>query len=327
MTKLTLGKLAGIAGVALALSLSIARAENWDVATPYPEANFHTQNIIQFAKDVEEATEGALTFMVHPANSLIAHPEIKNSVRSGTIPAGEFLLGQLANEHPIFELDMLPFIVGGYDDARAIWAASKERVTELLGRQNLRVLFSVPWPNNGIYSSREINTPGDIGGLKMRTYNATTDRLAELLGAVPTQVEVSDISQAFAMGRVEAVITSAATGVSISAWDFVDRYYDVNSFLGKNIVVVNERRFAALPAEVQEAVLKAAEAAEVRGWEASVKNNQDMAAVLVSKGMNVQKVAPEVEARFKEVGQTILREWLARASEEDAAVVKGFLKD
>ena len=327
MTRMSFGKLAAIAGAALALSLSTANAENWDIATPYPEANFHTQNILQFTRDVEQATNGALTFTVHPANSLIAHPEIKNSVRAGTIPAGEFLLGQLANEHPIFELDMLPFIVGGYDDARAIWAASKARISELLARQNMRVLFSVPWPNNGVYSSRAINVPGDFAGLKMRTYNATTDRLAQLLGAVPTQVEVSDISQAFAMGRVEAVITSAATGVSISAWDFVDRYYDVNSFLGKNIVVVNERRFSALPADVQAAVLKAAELAEARGWEASVKNNNDMAAVLVEMGMKVEKVPPEVEARFKEIGQIMLGEWLSRASEEDAAVVKGFLEN
>lgn len=309
-----------IAG-ALALAAWPAHAETWDMATPYPEQNFHTQNILQFAEDVEAATNGALTIEVHPANSLIAHSEIKNSVRAGTIPIGEFLLGRLANEDPVFEVDLLPFLVSGYDDARRLWAASKPRVEALLARQNLRVLFSVPWPTNGIYAAREIATPEDMRGIKLRTYNATTDRLAELLGAVPTQIEVSDIAQAFATGRVEAMITSAATGVAVSAWDFVPRYYDVNSFLGKNIVVVNERLFGALPEDVRAAVLEAAAAAEARGWALSEENDEEMSRVLAEEGMTVEAPSPELEAGLRAVGATMLEEWLARAGDAGKAIV------
>lgn len=313
-------------GAALAIMATMfaapARAETWDMATPYPEANFHTQNIMQFAEDVAAATDGTFTIMVHPANSLITHPEIKNAVRAGTIPLGEFLLGQLANEDPIFELDMLPFLVDGYDDAHMLWDASRGRVEELLARQNLRVLFSVPWPNNGIYSENEIESVDDLRGLRFRTYNITTDRFAELVGALPTQVEVSDIAQAFATGRVEGMITSAATGVSLSAWDFIDRYYEVQSFLGKNIVVVNERMFSALPEEVRQAVLDAAQRAEARGWEMSEQNDADMAAVLAENGIAVDQPSEALQGDLREVGVTMLEEWKARAGEDGATIVE-----
>ncbi|WP_212526115.1 TRAP transporter substrate-binding protein [Actibacterium sp. MT2.3-13A] len=313
--------------IAAALTLALglgngASAETWDIATPYPEGNFHTQNIIQFTKDVDAATNGALKITVHPANSLIAHPEIKNSVRSGTIPMGEFLLGRLSNENPLFELDMLPFVVSGYDDAREMWDASRPEIQELLGRQNLRVLFSVPWPNNGIYVNSEINSTEDLRGLRFRTYNTTTDRFAELVNAVPTQVEVSDIAQAFSTGRVQGMITSAATGVAVSAWDFVDRYYAVQSFLGKNVVVVNEKMFQALPEDVRKAVLTAAAEAETRGWALSQENDAKMAGVLAEHGITVEAPSEALQAGLLKVGETMLEEWLARADAGGGSIVE-----
>lgn len=312
--------------LALATALSVLAAaplaaQSWDIATPYPEGNFHTQNIQAFADAVRTATDGALSITVHAANSLIAHPEIKNAVRAGTIPMGEFLLGRLSNEDPVFELDMLPFVVSDYGDAQVMWDASRPRIEELLGRQNLRVLFSVPWPNNGIYTSTAVNGAEDLRGMRFRTYNTTTDRFAELVGAVPTQVEVSDIAQAFSTGRVQGMITSAATGVAITAWDFVDHYYDVQSFLGKNIVVVNERMFQSLAPEVQEAVLAAAAEAETRGWDLSARNDAEMGDVLSANGIAVEPPSEALQAGLVEVGRTMLDEWLARAGDDGVAII------
>ena len=71
-----------------------ALAETWDMPTPYGATNFHTVNIQAFADEVNETTGGALEITVHPGGSLIAHPEIKNAVRSGQAQIGEFLLSR-----------------------------------------------------------------------------------------------------------------------------------------------------------------------------------------------------------------------------------------
>ena len=81
--------------IAMAGSLAIATpalAAQWNLASPYGDASFHTQNTKQFAEDVTEATDGELTITVHSGGSLISHAEIKPSVRRGTVQAGEIFL-------------------------------------------------------------------------------------------------------------------------------------------------------------------------------------------------------------------------------------------
>ncbi|MDO5530301.1 MAG: TRAP transporter substrate-binding protein, partial [Paracoccus sp. (in: a-proteobacteria)] len=257
------------AGAMALMMAAPAAAENWDMPTPYADAIFHTANIQEFANDVSEATQGALTITVHSANSLFGHGEIKDSVRRGLAPIGEILLSRLANEDPIFALDSIPFLASSYDDAEKLWEASRDAVSAKLAEQGLTLLYAVPWPGQSFYLRSEVTDPAEMQGLSFRAYNVATERLAELLGAVPTQVEETDISTAFSTGRVEAMITSPSTGANAQAWDFVSHYIDVQAWLPKNVVIANTAAFEALPNDQRDALLAAAAEAEARGWEMS----------------------------------------------------------
>lgn len=301
-----------------------AQAETWDMPTPYPDAQFHTRNIAQFADEIAAATNGDLTIRIHPAGSLFKHPEIKNAVRSGQAPIGEFFLSLLSNENPAFGADSQPFLATNYEDAARLWAAQKPVVTQLLEQQRLMPLFSVPWPPQSLYTTRPIDTVGDLAGVKLRTYNATLEDFAARTGAAPTQVEVPDIPQAFSTGRVEAMITSPSTGVTSSAWDYVKFYTDIQAWLPKNIVVVNKRAFDALKPETQAAVLKAAAAAEARGWEMSKAETATQTAALAEKGMTVVQPSPELMAGLREIGAAMLDDWKAQAGENGAAILSAY---
>lgn len=301
-----------------------AQAETWDMPTPYPDAQFHTRNIAQFADEIAAATNGDLTIRIHPAGSLFKHPEIKNAVRSGQAPIGEFFLSLLSNENPAFGADSQPFLATNYEDAARLWAAQKPVVTQLLEQQRLMPLFSVPWPPQSLYTTRPIDTVGDLAGVKLRTYNATLEDFAARTGAAPTQVEVPDIPQAFSTGRVEAMITSPSTGVTSSAWDYVKFYTDIQAWLPKNIVVVNKRAFDALKPETQAAVLRAAAAAEARGWEMSKAETATQTAALAEKGMTVVQPSPELMAGLREIGAAMLDDWKAQAGENGAAILSAY---
>ncbi len=311
-----------IAGAAVAFSFGAAQAENWDMPTPYSDAVFHTKNIIEFAKDVENATDGALTITVHSAGSLFKHADIKNAVRSRQVPIGEFFLSRLANENAAFGLDSLPFLAASYDEAEKLWAAQKPVITELLAEQNLMPLFAVPWPAQGLYTKNEIKTVDDLSGLKFRAYNAALEEFATLAGAAPTQVEAPDIPQAFATGQVEAMITSPSTGASSKAWDFVSYYTPINAWVPKNIVVVNKQMFDKLSPEVQAAVLAAAATAEKRGWDMSKAEAAAKTAIMAENGMNIVEPSPELIAGLKDIGATMLAELEAKASPEALEIIK-----
>ncbi len=312
------------AAFAVMAATAPAFAETWDMPTPYPDATFHTQNIMEFAKDVAAKTDGKLTIEVHSAGSLFKHSEIKNAVRSQQVPIGEFFLSLASNENPAFGVDSLPFLATNYDDAEKLWKAQKPVITALLAKQNLIPLYSVPWPPQGLYTKSEVKTVADLKGMKLRSYNPTLELFASLSGAVPVQVEVPDLPQAFATSQVEAMITSPSTGANSKAWDYVKYYTPINAWLPKNIVVVNRTAFTSLPEAEQKAVLDAAAAAEARGIAMSKDETVKQTQVLKDNGMQVIEPSAELTAGLKEIGVKMQAEWDKKASPEAKEIIANY---
>ena len=308
---------------AIAMATS-ATAQNWDMPTPYGDATFHTQNIIQFADDVRAATDGDLDITIHSAGSLFPHPEIKGAVRNRSVPIGEFFLSRLSNEDLAFGIDSQPFVATSYEDAAKLWDAQRPVIAELLAEQGLMPLFSVPWPAQGLYTNGEIATVEDLNGLRFRAYNAALEEFATLAGAAPVQIEASDIPQAFATGQVAAMITSPSTGVNSTAWDFVTHYTPINAWVPKNIVVVNQRMFDGLDANTQAAVLAAAETAQTRGWDMSAMEATSMTAALAENGITVYEPSAELVQGLQVIGATMLENWNANASDSAKAILEAY---
>jgi TRAP-type C4-dicarboxylate transport system substrate-binding protein len=311
-------------GVTGLLAVPAAAQTKWDMPVPYNESNFHTQNILQFAKELSAATGGKLTIQVHPSGSLFKHPEIKPSVRRGLAPIGEILASLASNESPIYGVDSVPFLTGGYDDAKKLYAAQKPFLEKKLDSEGLMLLYSVPWPPQGLYAKKEIKSVEDISGLKFRTYNAATSRLSQLIKAVPTQVEAPDIPTAFQTGRVEAMVTSPATGVDSKAWDFLSHYHDLKGWQPRNIVFVNKEAFGKLPADQQKAMLAAAAAAETRGWETSVKETERTTKLLADNKITVVQPTAALRDALVKIGATMTAEWEKAAGSDGAELLKAY---
>jgi TRAP-type C4-dicarboxylate transport system substrate-binding protein len=298
----------------------------WDMPTPYAATNFHTENVMQFAADVEKATNGKLKITVHSNASLFKAPEIKRAVQGGQAQIGEILISGYSNEDPLFGVDSVPFLATSYADAAKLWKASRKALEDRFARQGMMVLYSVPWPPQGIYSSKPINSVADLKGLKMRTYNPYTSRIAELAGAQPVTIQAAELAQAFATGAVNANITSGATGYDTKAWEVVKNYYDTQAWLPKNLVIVNRKAFDALDKPTQDALLKCAREAEARGWKVSEEKNKWYLEQLAKNGMNVSQPSPQLKADFKKIGDTMTGEWMNTAGADGKAVVDAYRK-
>ena len=314
-----------IAAAVLTAAALPARAEtSWDMPTPYGDKNFHTANILQFAKDVEAGTGGQLKIKVHSAGSLIKHPEIASNVRRGLVPIGELLMSRLSNEDAVYEVDSVPFLATNYEEAKKLWQASRPIIEQKLEKRRMKLLFAVPWPPQGIYTKTELQTIADLKGAKFRAYNASTERLAKLAGAVPTQVEVPDVPTAFTTGRVDAMITSPSTGANTKAWDYLSHFHHNQAWLPKNMVVVNAKAFKKLDPAVQEALLDAAATAEQRGWEASKAETDAKIAVMQENGLKVVTPSAELTAGLTEIGKTMTDEWLKKAGGDGTAILGAY---
>lgn len=317
----------GAALLAAFLAAAPAQAQTaWNLPTPYPDGNFHTRNVRQFVEDVEKATGGKLKITVHSNGSLIRMPEIKRSVQAGAVQMGEILVSTLANEDAMFGFDSNPFLAPDYAAAAKLYAAAKPYLEQRLEKQGLKLLYSVAWPPQGIYAKQPLESVTDLRGVKFRTYSPQTGRFAELMGAVPTTVQVPEIAQAFRTGLVDAMITSAATGVDTQAWDYLSHYYDTKAFLPQNIVFVSKRAFDGLDEATRKALLDAAAAAETRGWDVSRVENQKLKETMASKGINIMEPSPKLVGELATIGRTISDEWAKRAGTDGQAVLDAYRK-
>lgn len=315
--------------VLLAATFAVGAAQaqtKWDMPTPYSDGEFHTRNVVMFVEDVAKRTKGGVEIKVHSTGSLIKHPDILRAVSTGQVNIAEFLLGQFGNEDPVFAADNVPFVATGYDNAMKFYKAQRPLLEKKLSARGLTLLFSVPWPGQGIYTKEPLKSVADLKGTKFRTYSPLTARLAELLGASPTVIQVPEIPQMFATGAVQAMITSSATGTSTKAWEFVKNYYRTSAFHPKNVVVVNTRAFKGLPKAQQSAMLAAAKAAEPRGWEMSKKREKDGDDLLAKNGMTLHEPDAAMKAAFAKVGEQMAQEWEKSAGADGQAILKAYKK-
>src|SRR5205085_3898400 len=315
-----------LAAAALVLAGSASAQVKWDLPAAYPAGNFHTDNLEQFARDVEKATNGKLHMQVHANADLFKAPESKRAVQGGQAQIGAILLVNFQNEWQIFGADGIPFLADSYDAAAKLWRAQKPLLEKKLGEQGMMVLYAVAWPPQGIYTKRQLNSAADMKGLKWRAYSPATARIAELVGAQPVTVQASELTQALATGVVDSYMSSGATGFDTKTYESIKNFYDTQAWLPKNAVIVNQQAFAALDKATQDAVLKAAADAETRGWKASEDKNGWYLDQLKQKGMTIVKPTPQLTADLKKVGDTMLQDWLKKAGPEGQAAVDAYRK-
>ena len=296
----------------------------WDLPAAYAATNFHTENLSQFAADVDKASAGKLKITVHANASLFKAPEIKRAVQGGQAQIGEILLVNYQNEWPIFGADGLPFLADSYDEAVKLWKAQRPLLEKKLGEQGMMVLYAVPWPPQGVYSKKPLASAADLKGMKWRAYSPATARIAELVGAQPVTVQAAEVSQAFATGVTESMMSSGSTGADAKLYEHVKYWYDTQAWLPKNAVIVNKAAFDALDAATRQALQKAGADAETRGLAASKKANVESLDKLKAGGMQILPPSAALKADLKKVGDTMLKEWLDKAGAEGKALVDAF---
>jgi len=321
MTRLGLA-LAG----AMLVSLPALAQTKWNLPAAYPADNFHTENLNQFANEVADVNGAKLQITVHANASLFKAPEIKRAVQTGQAQIGEVLMSLHENEDPLYGLDVVPFLATSFEQSKKLWDLQRPALEKKLAGQGLMLLYAVPWPPQGIFAKKDINTVEDLKGVKWRAYNVGTSRIAEIVGAQPVTVQAADLPQALATGVVTTFMTSGATGYDSKVWESLSHFYDTQAWIPKNMTFVNKAAFDALDKPAQEAILKAAKSAEQRGWQLAQEKTKWYTDQIASKGMKVLPPGAELKSGLQKVGEQLTQDWLKKAGAEGAAIVEAYKK-
>lgn len=305
-------------------SLNAAAATKWDLPTAYPDSNFHTEIDTKFAKAVSDATNGEFKITIHSNASLFKAPEIKRAVQGNQAQAGEILLSNFANEDPIYELDGLPFLATGYEQAWKLYQAQKPYLEKKLDSQGMKLLYAVAWPPQGIYTNKTLNTVADMKGLKWRAYSPVTSKIAQEVGAHPVTIQQAELSQALATGVVDSYMSSGSTGYDTKTYEYLKKLYDMQAWLPKNAVIVNKRAFDALDDKERKALLDAAAEAEKYGWALSQEKTKWYNEQLEKNGVQIIKPSAELVAGLTKIGEKMIADWTKKAGADGEKLINDY---
>ena len=304
--------------------IASANAAQWHMPTPYGDANLPTKLAYQFADEIRKNTDGDLDITVHSGGSLVKHPEIPRSVKTGQVQLGEIFIGIMGNTHPIFKHDNIPFLATSFDDAEKLWEAAKPEMEKQLKKEGMKLLYTVAWPAQGLYTQKTVNSLADVQGARMRAYSPSTSRLADLMDTTPTTIQVPEIPQAFSTGLINAMITSPTTGVNGQAWDYVTDYNDIQAWIPKNVVVVNARSFKRLDKATQKIVMDAAAKMEKQGWAQVRLNAKQDTQTLAENGIKVTSPSATLTNELNAIGKKMTQEWIDESGPEIKMLLENY---
>nr|WP_308916311.1 TRAP transporter substrate-binding protein [Jannaschia sp. LMIT008] len=305
-------------------ALADGHAQAWDMPMAYAASNFHSEMGEVFADRVREYTDGAIDITVHAGGSLFGGGDIKRAVQTGQVPIGERLMSAHSNESALFGWDNVPFAATTFEDNEAMWQAAKPVVSEELEAQNLHVLYTCPWPGQGFYFNKAVESSDDTQGVKFRSYNTATATFAEELGMVPVQVEAAELSQALATGVAEAFISSGATGYDRKVWEHLTHYYKVEAWMPRNYVLVNKGVWDGLDAAVQDGLTRAAEETAADCMARSEELTNFYYDELEANGMTVTDASGTFAEELQAIGVKMTEQWLADTGEQGQAIMDAY---
>jgi TRAP-type transport system periplasmic protein len=183
----------------------------------------------------------------------------------------------------------------------------------------------VAWPPQGLFSSQEIKSVEDFKKLKLRENSPSVKKLGEILGADTVLVETPDLVAAVQSGKVSAVFTSAAQGVDTKMWEKLPWFYPLNAWLPRNVVMVNKKNLDELQPGQRDAVIRAAAAAEERGWAMSERNATETLKTLKDNGEKIGNIDGSTRARLDKAGSALVAESMKKFDAELITVLSSFL--
>jgi tripartite ATP-independent transporter DctP family solute receptor len=270
MRRLALAMLAAFAAVAFALPTpTLAQEIRLRMGHDQPLGSMYDEGHQMFKKLVEERSQGKIRVDVFPAAQLGSEVAMVEGVRLGSIdvicansPNAATVIPELGLFSVAYLFKDLPHFERVANDPKFV-----KRMDELIASKNLGIkligFYSAGVRN--IYSRKgSVASPDDLKGVKIRVQNNPVEvKVWRTFGAIPTPMNFGEVYQALQSG----VLDAAENGLAV-----VDsnKHYEAAKFISQtehqrslSLLLINEKKLASLPPDLQKVVLTAAAEAAV----------------------------------------------------------------
>ncbi|MFQ5895282.1 MAG: TRAP transporter substrate-binding protein DctP [Nitrospinota bacterium] len=267
-------------------------------ATLAPEGSTWMKVMRALEEDLKRATGGGLRFRIYPGGVAGNESDVLRKMRLGQIHAAGFTgvgLGKVLPEVRIFEL---PFLFRDYAEVDRVHRELEGHVERAFESKGYVLLG---WAEVGfvhLFSQKPLRSRADLRGTKMWMWQGDPVAAAtfKALGASPIPLPVTEVLTSLQTGLVNTVYTSPLGAIALQ---WFTRTKFMSSFPlanGTGAVLMDKRRFDALPPEFGAVLRERARARLAELLKLTRRDNERAVAVLRGRGIRIVRPPDEREA-------------------------------
>lgn len=246
------------------------------VAHVLTESHAYHQAWLKVAELVEERTDGGLRLEVFANSTLGNERDVIEGMQLGIVDLSCMSTGALASFSPAFMALDLPFIFDSRENAYKV--LDSEIGDELLASLDDNMLVGVDFWENGFRnisnSKRDVVTPDDVKGLKLRTLeNELQVNTFTTLGATAIPMAWGEVYTALQQGTIDGQENPLAIIYQNKIHEVTKHITLTGHFYAAAPVVMSKKSLEKLSPEYQEILLEAIR--EVTDYERQLSADSD----------------------------------------------------
>ncbi|MEH6473249.1 MAG: TRAP transporter substrate-binding protein [Halopseudomonas sp.] len=301
-----------VVGVLAVSSVAASAATVVRVGHGANEAYHMHRAMLRFKEVVQEKSGGRFDVQIFPSSQMGPDREMIESVQSGVLQMAVSPASFYSNWDNSFDTIELPFIYPSKDVAlKTVSGPAGDAMLKRLGKINL---VGLGWLENGVRNvtnnRREIRTPDDLNGVKLRTMKVPAHMdTFNALGASATPMNFGEVYSALQQGVIDGQENPIALIHS-------QRFYEVQKFMSLTghvftfyIPVVSQDFWHTLSSEDQELFLEAMSQAQAYQQELVNAEDSKQLAEIEKAGVKVTKLSPSEIGKFKSLTESVRQKY------------------
>ncbi len=261
MKKTVLGAAVG-AAMLLGSTASAFAATTLKLSHNHPRDHAVHKAMDYMAKEVKKLTDGEVRIRIYPDAQLGTQRESMELMQNGALDMVKSNAAELEAFSPAYSAFNLPYLFRNKEHYYSVTGGEVGK--EILNSSKDSGFIGVTYYDAGarsFYTSKPINTPEDLKGLKVRVQpSPSAIAMVKALGGNPTPLAYGELYTALQQGVVDAAENNIPS-FSLSRHSEVSKYYSMDEHtMVPDVLVVSTKTYDNLTAEQQEALMDAAKA-------------------------------------------------------------------
>lgn len=269
-----------------------------------PDSHSYTKGLEEFAKAVEEETDGRVKFEIYGNGQLGGEVEVVEQVQLGVLDMTLVTSGPVGNFVEEYNVLEMPFLFRDLDHVyKTLDGEIGKEIIEKLDAAGFKTLGL--WENGfrHLASDKPIKSPDDMKGLKMRTVeNPIYVETYSALGADPTPIAFPELYTSLQQGVVNGSDLSYGVMHSTKMYEVQDYFSEVGIYYASAPLLMNKDKFQSLPEDVQKVLIEKGKEFTKRQREINQEMEKEQKEDLIANGVTIiEKSEVDIEAFQKAV--------------------------